>query len=56
MNTVYTTDMETLSIPSTEARRTWSEVLLKVLKGQQIIITRNGRKVAVISPIKEAAS
>jgi prevent-host-death family protein len=43
----------TLSVKSHQARQDWRSLLDKVLQGEDVVIERNGKAVAVLIPIED---
>jgi prevent-host-death family protein len=43
----------TLSVKSHEARQSWRSLLDKVLQGEDVIIERNGKALAVMIPLED---
>lgn len=43
----------TLSVKSHQARQSWRSLLDKVLKGEDVIIERNGKALAVLIPVED---
>jgi prevent-host-death family protein len=43
----------TLSVKSHQARQSWRSLLDKVLKGEDVVIERNGKALAVLIPVED---
>jgi prevent-host-death family protein len=43
----------TLSMKSHEARQSWRSLLDRVLKGEDVVIERNGKALAVLIPVED---